>query len=679
MRGSRSSILRGPRDCSNRTSEPDMSRTITNANGEETRQHAEHRQPGGIRLEPPREVIRSIAPLIVLVVTALIYGSIYFREESLATGIGANLVPAERVLKGEVPYRDFYKIQTPGILLLNAGLFKLFGTSLLTAFRGVLVFKILAIVMVFVVARHVVSPTAALIPTALSIAWLPPGGPFRPAPIQYEMLFILAAIYFTLRWIDSQRALDAFAAGLAVGIVAVFKQNVGVYLALALIANTRGLPRSFGEAIELVVDSWKRVTIRTRRTISAGLYGRSSVAAPSRAVKPFRAERGGHGGPPVQARLLNLFKSHIAASLGVALPLLSLLAYLVSNHALGAALRVFVKGPGEHIQMKLTGYPLPKYALLVLIAGVAAVKIAAAVERRLPGWRMTILFVLFTGAAVCAALAPQSLIDNSIFWFPPVLFVWAAWIYLSASRQQQSEEAPSPRERATLLVLLVFSIASYLEVFPRSVRGLVIGTLPPAFILLAFVFAKCRSLGRASQLVVSKVDRPFTLASQARFQFAIVAIVALIFAARLITPRYLNLEAGRVSFKADTALSFDRGRGVYLPASRAEEVDATVELIRARVDEGGFFFAHALDATPYYFLADRNSPTGATLWNDAGTNDAERTRTMEMLKQKHVELVLTSEQALAGERYEPLLAYLTDEFHRSEMIGKLVVLEKNSN
>jgi hypothetical protein len=52
---------------------------------------------------------------------------------------------------------------------------------------------------------------------------------------------------------------------------------------------------------------------------------------------------------------------------------------------------------------------------------------------------------------------------------------------------------------------------------------------------------------------------------------------------------------------------------------------------------------------------------------------------MEMLKQKQVKLVLTSDQALAGERYEPLLADLNNEFHRSASIGKTVVLEKNSN
>ncbi|HWO02234.1 MAG TPA: glycosyltransferase family 39 protein [Blastocatellia bacterium] len=609
-----------------------MSRTITKANAEEARDHADADRPEAAPASTRRNAGWVIAPLIVLLVTAAVYGSIYFREESLATGIGANLVPAERVLKGEVPYRDFYKIQTPGILLLNAGLFKLFGTSLLTAFRGVLVFKVLAVVMVFVVARLVVSQTVALVPALLSTVWLPPGGPFRPAPIQYEMLFILAAIYFALRWIDSRRALQAFAAALAVGVVAVFKQNVGVYLAialaLALVVNSRELPRSLAEAKELYLDSWRKS-----------------------------------------------FSSHIAAVTGVALPLLALLAYLVSNNALGAAMRVFVRGPGEHIQMKLTGYPLPKYALLVLIVGVAAVKIAAAMGNRLPRWRRVILVVTLLGAAGCSALAPQSVIDNSIYWFAPALFVWAAWIYLSASRRAQTTD-PGAKARGALLVLLAFSIASYLEVFPRSVRGLVIGTLPPAFVLLAFIFAKYR-FEPDSRQVKPKVGLRFEVAPAAGFQFAIVGIIALIFAGRLIAPSYFTLETGRPSFKADTELSFESGRGVYLPARRAAEVNATVDLVRARVEEGGFFFAHALDATPYYFLTNRNSPTGATLWNDAGTNEAERARTMEMLQQKQVKLVLTSDPALAGERYEPLLAYL-NEFRRTAQIGKIVVLEKSN-
>jgi hypothetical protein len=573
---------------------------------------------------------RAIAPLVVLVVAAAVYGSVYFREESISTGVGANLVPAERVLKGEVPYRDFYKIQTPGILFLNALLFKLWGTTLIAALAGVLVFKVLAVGMVFIIARRVVPPPVAVIPTLLAVVWLPPGGPFRPAPIQYEMLFLLAATYFTLLWLDSKKALHIFAAGLAVGLVAVFKQNVGVYAAIALglsiILNTRGLPLSLGEAKRLYLDSWKENA-----------------------------------------------RAHVAAAAGVGLPLAALLIYLAANNALSAATRVFVQGPGEHIQMKFTGYPLPKHAAIIFVSGSLALAASAYFANRWPRLKNAINSLLFMSAAVCALAAPQSAIDNSIYWFAPALFLYALWRYARTNRDAQSLYAPSNRARGVLLILLLFAAASFGEVFPRSVRGLLIGTMPPAFILFAFLFGKNPSADRVGDFITRKSRIVFALPPR-RVTFAAMSLVLALFALRTISPHYFYRT---LKLKADTPLSFDRGRGVYLPDKRAAEVDSMVRAIQSRVDESGYFFAHALDATSYYFLAARNSPTGATLWNDAGTGDAERARTVEALRAKEVRLVLTSEQALAGERYGPLLDYLKNDFHRAATLGKTIFLERN--
>ena len=67
-----------------------VSRTIMEANDEESSVDA----AGPARAyfgQDSKGAAWLIAPLIVLAITALIYGSIYFREESLATGIGANL------------------------------------------------------------------------------------------------------------------------------------------------------------------------------------------------------------------------------------------------------------------------------------------------------------------------------------------------------------------------------------------------------------------------------------------------------------------------------------------------------------------------------------------------------------------------------------------------------------
>ena len=557
-----------------------------------------------------------IAPLIVLLVTSIVYGAIYFREDSIPTAIGANLVPAERILKGEVPYRDFYKIQTPGILLLNAALFKLWGTSWITAATGVLIFKILTITLMFLIARRVCSLKAAAASTTLALLWLAPGGPFRPAPIQYEMLFVMAAIYFVLRWVDSRSAAPLLLAGLAVGMIAIFKQNVGVYAALALM-------------ISILLSARDRTDTKETKQ---------------------RAD---------------LLKAEIAAAIGIAIPLTGLFIYLVSHRALGAAIDVFAHGPGEHLQTRFTGYALPGYSSIILLAAVICVLLASRTVQRWPRRKRLILSLLAMAAEICAAIAPQAAIDNSIYWFSPVLFAWAAWLYI---REKRNQGDGTQHQRGILLVLLLFAVAAYGEVFPRSVRGLVIGGLPPAFLLLGFV------LEPNSRDPESRGGVPVTR----RFALAVATIVLMIFACRIELPEYFSIDSqSGVRFRADTELNFDRGRGIYLPPDRAAEVNSLVGVIQSQVEEGGSFFAHALDATSYYFLADRNSPTGATLWNDTGTNDRERIRTMQALLEKNVRLVLTSEQAMNAEPYQPLRDFLSNNFHSAQSIGKTILLERN--
>jgi hypothetical protein len=312
----------------------------------------------------------------------------------------------------------------------------------------------------------------------------------------------------------------------------------------------------------------------------------------------------------------------------------------------------------------------------MLIAGAAAILAARFFGRKASKQSTLINALVLFAACACAVIVPQAAIDNSIYWFAPVLFAYAAWQYLKSSRDDSTEFRAGNRERGVLLILLLFSMASYGEVFPRSVRGLVIGTMTPAFLLFTFLLSRKSS---AYPAVESAEATPPALMRPAgrRVVFAVVSIVLAVFALRVILPHYFQFDSSGSRFKADTELMFDRGRGIYMPGNRAAEVSSTVELIQSHVAEGGYFFAHALDATSYYFLADRNSPTGATLWNDAGTNEAERARTLMSLRDKQVRLVITSDQAVSGEGYAPLLDYMKNNFYQSSTIGKLIFFERN--
>src|SRR5205807_7141646 len=91
--------------------------------------------------------------LVTLIAGAICYGLFYRRGLGLAV-IGYSIAPTERVLQGEVPYRDFLFNYTPGILWLNALLMKAFGVSLLTVRAGLLVVKLLTLVLVYQLARR---------------------------------------------------------------------------------------------------------------------------------------------------------------------------------------------------------------------------------------------------------------------------------------------------------------------------------------------------------------------------------------------------------------------------------------------------------------------------------------------------------------------------------------------
>ena len=243
---------------------------------------------------------------------------------------------------------------------------------------------------------------------------------------------------------------------------------------------------------------------------------------------------------------------------------------------------------------------------------------------------------------------------------------------ISNLKFQISNFGPGNGKRGALLVLFLFAAAAYGEVFPRSVRGLLIDTMPPIFVLAAFLAGE--------QLAGNGSDRIKAASATWTRRMALVVgtLVLLICAVRTVGPRFFSVDAASgLRFRANTELDFDRGRGIYLPKARAQQVNATVEFIRSHVGEGGYFFAHSLDATSYYFLSERNSPTGATLWNDTGTNDAERARTMTALREKEVRLVLTSKQAMAAERYAPLIDYLRNDFHESAVIGGTILLERD--
>ena len=115
----------------------------------------------GVRLEDrPSEIPdhrrsapKTIAPLLLTLAAGLICYGIFVNRGLGLSVIGYNIAPAERVMQGEVPYRDFLFNYTPGILWVNAALMKAFGATLMTTRIGLFAFKLLSLLTLFYIAR----------------------------------------------------------------------------------------------------------------------------------------------------------------------------------------------------------------------------------------------------------------------------------------------------------------------------------------------------------------------------------------------------------------------------------------------------------------------------------------------------------------------------------------------
>jgi hypothetical protein len=141
---------------------------------------------------------------------------------------GLTLQAARRAAGGELPYRDFLWPYGPGHLYLLAGLFKLFGTSLLWwRIVRVLVDAGIALLVFAIVRREAPLRVAVVAWLAAACAMAQPTG---PSPFAPALLFTLAAIWFAARARDRR---GLILTGVMCALAAAWRLDFGVYAVIA--------------------------------------------------------------------------------------------------------------------------------------------------------------------------------------------------------------------------------------------------------------------------------------------------------------------------------------------------------------------------------------------------------------------------------------------------------------
>ena len=190
--------------------------------------------------------------------------------ESLRWG-GVSTVGAERVLRGDIPYRDFWTMYAPGHFYLLALLFKIFGSHLivevvaasLTSAAGAC---ILYIFVINLCGRKV----AALACTGIFLAAMYKTGYFRSlGTYPPAMLCIFIALNSMVLFYKTHAIKHLFAAGLASGAGAVFKHDVGGYTGIAIVT---------GLAVHCFLTRQTTGESKYSLTMKVGVYAAGSAA-----------------------------------------------------------------------------------------------------------------------------------------------------------------------------------------------------------------------------------------------------------------------------------------------------------------------------------------------------------------------------------------------------------------
>src|SRR5262249_4692573 len=142
--------------------------------------------------------------------------------------IGVN---AERVLRGELPHRDFDESYTGGLTAAHAAAFRLLGERLVAPRLLLFAFFLAFTAALYAIAARTPAPAGAALATLVAVAWSFPNY-LASMPSWYVLALAVLGVLALLRERDTGRLGWLFVAGLSAG-ASVLVLVVGLYTVAA--------------------------------------------------------------------------------------------------------------------------------------------------------------------------------------------------------------------------------------------------------------------------------------------------------------------------------------------------------------------------------------------------------------------------------------------------------------
>jgi multisubunit Na+/H+ antiporter MnhC subunit len=436
------------------------------------------------------------------------------------------------------------------------------------------------------------------------------------------MLFVMLALLCFLNYDKSEKARWLVLCGAAVGIVFVFKQNVG----LLLLASA-----------------------------TAAVVIREGMAFPRRS-----------GGLGATRRTLIFW-------LGFTMIAAALLIYLAYLGSLRGMLDHFTSLAGDYSEKRAV--PLPHIKLLApVVVGLSAVcAIGVILVRRAP--KLFEPFIVLTIAVVAAVLlVPHRafVIKNSataaISYLPLVMFILvlasAAWAFGKHRRSLEQREGWW-RSFGPIAVVALFAFGAYLEVYPRADYAHLVRTLPPTFLLL--LLAAKKGAPALTSWLRDRLQSPRRAA-----MLCVAAPLALLFIVGIKDTWQPRFDSS-FRFVEQTPLRIERARGILVGRKQAEFIENLAAVIEGHSSVDDFIFSFAPRGTAFYFLSSRRNPTRLVWWRSAGIKKEDRDALADQIAAGIPKLLLVPD----GFRNDRILDQVSARYHRIDFIGDIAIYERN--
>ena len=381
---------------------------------------------------------------VVVLAAALRYWLWYFDRSTNLLDEGSTAAQALRILNGDLIYRDFFTVVTPGSYYTVAWLFRMFGEQLMVLRWAALGCGLAIALVTLAIGRRMVSWPFAAAAALMTTVW----GWFLITPNFYSLqaaLFALIALYCHLRDTEEPRTRWVVLAGVMTGLTVLVKQNVGAYVAAGVLLSI-WLSRAFETAPDF------RGQLRRSAFFIAG------IAIPAVPTLLYLVAAG--AGPYLYESWvyypLMKYPARFALPLPAFYPLLPEHNVITLRDALPALLTRAIPEPAVFgIWVKFVLYlPVLVYPLIVVRLGWLAFQFhrRRAADLRVEGGAL--LAIAIVGAVLLLQTWPRADLTHLLFGIQPTFVLFA---YLTDCGWRAMRAAAGPRlvVSAVLLVIML--------------------------------------------------------------------------------------------------------------------------------------------------------------------------------------------------------------------------------